>query len=123
MAQKSLSNLEQAVMEIIWSNEKCSVRDVLQYLPKNKKYAYTTMATILNRLYKKGLVARKLGKGNLIFSPKITRESYTKNVAQTFLNRFVNSFGDAAVSSFAESVDQLPKEKRKYFIRLLKKNE
>lgn len=123
MKQKSLSNLEQEVMAIIWENKKCSVREVLNNLPKNKEYAYTTVATILMRLHEKGLVIKKEDKEGHIYSPKVTKESYTKNIARMFLKRFINSFGDTAVASFAESIDQLPKEKRKYFLKLLEENE
>lgn len=123
MKPKSLSNLEQEVMGIIWKHEKCSIRDVLNHLKKNKKHAYTTVATIIKRLNEKGLVLKKTGKVGYIYSPKLTKESYTKVIAQSFLKRFINSFGDTAVASFAESIDQLPKDKRKYFLKLLKKNE
>lgn len=123
MKQKSLSPLEQEVMDIVWKNTKCSVRDSLRYLPSNKKYAYTTIATILNRLYKKGLVSKKLEKESYTYSAKISKESYTKTIAQSFLKRFIGSFGDIAVSSFAESIEELPKEKKRYFLKLLKNNE
>ena len=123
MKPRSLGNLEQEVMDVIWKYKKCSVRDVLLQLSKSKKYAYTTIATILKRLNEKGLVTKiKVGESH-IYSPKLTRESYTKNVAQAFLKRFINSFGDTAVASFAQSIDQLPKDKRKYFLKLLENNE
>ncbi len=123
MKQKPLSVLEQEVMDIVWENKRCSVREVLPYLPQNKKYAYTTIATILNRLYKKGLVFKRLGKESYIYSAKISKESYTKTIAQSFLKRFIGSFGDTAVVSFAESIEELPKKKKKYFLKLLKDNE
>lgn len=110
-------------MDVIWDYKKCSVRDVLNHLKRNKKYAYTTVATILKRLNEKGLVTKKIGKGGYFYSPKLSKESYTKNIAQTFLKRFISSFGDTAVASFAESIEHLPKDKRKYFLKLLEKNE
>ena len=123
MKQKSLSALEQEIMDIVWENKNSSVRNILPYLPKNKKYAYTTIATILNRLYKKGLVSKKLIKGKYVYLAKISKESYTKTVAQSFLQRFIGSFGDVAVSSFAQSIEELPKDKKRYFLKLLKNNE
>ncbi|MCL6096620.1 MAG: BlaI/MecI/CopY family transcriptional regulator [Patescibacteria group bacterium] len=123
MLQKSLSNLEQKVMDIVWECKSCSVRDVLIHLPKNKEYAYTTVATILTRLHEKGLVTKEKNKYGYIYSPKLSKELYTRNIAKSFLKRFINSFGNAGVASFAESIDQLPKEKRKYFLKLLEENE
>lgn len=123
MKSTSLGELEKQVMDIVWECKSCSARDVLLKLEKNRKLAYTTVATVLQRLHDKGLLNRKEDKSGYIYSPKVTRELYTKNVAKSFLKKFINSFGDTAVASFAESIDQLPKEKRKYFLKLLKDNE
>ncbi|MBI2621195.1 MAG: BlaI/MecI/CopY family transcriptional regulator [Candidatus Levybacteria bacterium] len=123
MKLKSLSNLEQRVMDIVWEFKKCSTRDVLNKINKDKKYAYTTIATLLNRLNEKGLVIKKIEKEGYVYSPKVSRESYTKNVAQTFLKRFINSFGDSAIASFAESVDKLPQKKKKYFLKILEEHD
>lgn len=117
MKQKPLSELEQQVMHIIWKEKACSVRDVLSLL--QKKYAYTTVATILQRLHAKGLVNKKSKKAGYVYSPKISKESYSKNIAQVFVKKFVDSFGDTAVASFAQSIDKLPYKKRKYFLSIL----
>lgn len=121
MKTKQLSGLEQEVMNIVWDLRDCSVREVLKRLERPRKLAYTTVATILQRLYDKGLVARK-GVGQVYsYSPKVSKESYSKKMVKNFLNRFFGSFGDVAIASFVESVDQLPKEKREYLLKLLKK--
>lgn len=121
MKQKQLSGLEQQVMHIIWQNNTCTVRDVLSKL--HKKYAYTTIATILQRLNAKGLVNKNPKKDGYVYSPKITKELYSKNIAQSFLKKFVDSFGDTAVASFAESIDKLPENKRKYFLSILEEHD
>lgn len=121
MKSKQLSNLEQEIMDIVWQNKKCSVRDVLNYV--QKKYAYTTVATILQRLHEKRLVNKKVDKAGHIYSPKVSKESYSKNIAQTFLKRFISSFGDTAIASFAQSIDKLPEKKRKYFLEILENHD
>lgn len=115
----SLGELESQIMDIIWEDKHCSARDVLTRLETEKKLAYTTVATILQRLCDKGLLSRKEDKSGYIYSPKLTRESYSKNIAEVFLKNFINSFGNAAIASFAESVDKLPEKKRKYFLEIL----
>lgn len=117
MKQKQLSELEQQVMQVVWLEKKCSVRDILGKLHKN--YAYTTVATILHRLQAKGLVNKKTQKDGHVYSAKISKESYSKNIAQVFVKKFVDSFGDTAVASFAQSIDKLPYKKRKYFLSIL----
>jgi predicted transcriptional regulator len=115
----SLGELEQQIMDIVWECKNCSARDVLNKLETDKKLAYTTVATILQRLFDKGLLTRKENTAGHIYSPKISKEKYTKNVAQSFLKNFISSFGDTAIASFADSIDKLPEKKRKYFLEVL----
>lgn len=123
MQAKSLSNLEQKVMEIVWKYRECSVRVVHKQLNKRRKLAYTTVATILQRLFDKGLVQRKRQGLAYIYSPKLSKELYSKSLAGSFLHKFINSFGDVAIASFAASIESLPKRKRDYFIKLLEEYE
>lgn len=119
MKAAQLGELEQQVMDILWKHKQCSARDVLTQLEKSRKLAYTTVATILQRLYDKGLVNRKNDKLGHAYSPKLSKEKYSRNIAQSFLNKFIHSFGDTAIASFAESIDKLPEKKRKYFLEIL----
>ena len=123
MKVKPLSELELSVMEIIWSCGTCSVRDVVDRLDKSKPLAYTTIATVITRLTEKGAI-KKQGEGfSITYSPKLTKESMSKTIAQGFLSKFVRSFGDAAVASFAESIETLPRKKRDYLVKLLNEYE
>ena len=123
MKTTSLGELEQQIMDIVWERKQCSAREVLTKLEKNKKLAYTTVATILQRLYEKGLVKRTDDNSGYIYSPKLSKESYSRNIAQSFLKKFINSFGDTAIASFAQSVDRLPAKKREYFVKLLNEHD
>lgn len=121
MKQKHLSDLEQEIMNIVWALDECSVRDVLEVINKDRQLAYTTVATILQRLHEKGLVTKK-GEGlAFLYSPKLSKEIYSKNLAQSFISKFFNSFGDLGLASFAESIDKLPKKKKDYLLELLEK--
>ncbi len=115
----TLGTLEKQIMDILWEKKQCSVRDVLTELEKEKKLAYTTVSTILVRLYDKGLVLKKANKHGLIYSPKVTKEHFSKKIANSFIKKFIASYGDTAIASFAESVDNLPEKKRKYFLDML----
>ena len=120
MKIKPLSPLEQEVMNIVWGFKQCTVRDVLGKL-KRKHLAYTTVSTILTRLYEKGMLAKRGEDTAIIYKPKIEKKDYGKSVAGSFFAKFFHSFGDAAITSFAESIEKLPKEKKDYFLKLLEK--
>jgi len=119
MQQKTLSPLEQEVMDIVWKLESCHIRDVLEKIGKTRPLAYTTVATLLQRLYEKGMVNRKNEGLAFVYSPRSTRKEYSKNIAKSFLHNFFKSFGESAMVSFAESVESLPKKKREDFLKLL----
>lgn len=123
MKTAALGELEKKVMDILWKEKNSTARDILIRLERQKKLAYTTVATILQRLYDKGLLLRKENKAGYIYSPKLTKEKYSRNIAQAFLKNFINSFGDTAIASFADSIDNLPQDKRDYLLKLIDEND
>jgi len=64
--EKSLGPLEEKVLSVVYRNN--SPREVLQTLNKEKKYAYTTIMTVLDKLYKKGYLKRKKEKKTYYYS-------------------------------------------------------
>ena len=116
---KQISELEGLVMNVVWKLKKCSIRDVAGTFKPKKKLAYTTIATILRRLYEKGLVKKEVDTSVLLYSPKISKKSYGEKVASIFTSNFFDTFGDVAVASFAESIEKLPKSKRVYLLKLI----
>jgi len=123
MKQKPLSNLEQEAMNIVWEQKKCSVRDVFTELNKSRSIAYPTVATILRRLEAKKLVTKNSNSMTFFYTPKISKEEYSKGLASSFIKKFMQSFGDTAMASFVESLDELPKEKRNHFLKLFEEHD
>lgn len=122
MQQNEISDLEKVVMDILWQRGECSARDIVGDIQQTRHIAYTTVTTILKRLVKKGMLNRRADGIMYQYSPILSKESYSKKLAQTFIVRFISSYGDTAIASFAESLDALPKEKRDYLLAVLKKH-
>ncbi len=123
MLAKTLGELEQMVMEIVWSSKKSTVRDIFQELRKKRSIAYTTVATILQRLFNKDIVGRKTEKNGYRYFPKVSKEFYVKSLTKSFVKKLEKSFGDVAISSFAEGIESLPKEKKSYLLKILSEYE
>ena len=115
MKLKTLGELEFQIMDIIWARGQSSINYVFNVLKKDRTIAYTTVATIFQRLYNKGF----LKKSHYKYEPKLPRENYSKGFVQNFFNQVLDKFGDIAIVSFAESLDSLPKKKRDYLLKLL----
>ena len=122
MQTKQLSELEQAVMSILWQEPSLSVREVRDKLAQQRRLAYTTVATILDRLHKKALVKKTQAGSSIIYSPSVTQSTYSKSLARLFMNNFVSAFGDVAIASFADTVEHLPKDKKQHLLKLLDEN-
>ena len=75
MASPKLSKLEMRVMEALWTQGACSVREIHDAFPKKGKPAYTTVQTMVYRLETKGAVRRskKISNAN-IFEATVTRD-------------------------------------------------
>ncbi|VVA43552.1 conserved hypothetical protein [Candidatus Roizmanbacteria bacterium] len=123
MLAKTLGELEQLVMEIVWRNKESAVRDVFQELRKKRSIAYTTVATVLQRLFNKDIVGRKAEKNGYRYFPKVSKESYAKSLTKSFVKKLEKSFGDVAISSFAEGIESLPKDKKNYLLKILSEYE
>jgi BlaI family transcriptional regulator, penicillinase repressor len=76
MPSPKLSKLEMRVMEALWKQGPCSVREIHDQFPKKGKPAYTTVQTMVYRLEAKGAVRRskKISNAN-IFEATVTREA------------------------------------------------
>ena len=123
MRIKILGELEQIVMEIVWRSKESAVRDIFQELRKKRSIAYTTVATILQRLFDKDIVGRKTEKNGYRYFPKVSKEFYAKSLTKSFVKKLEKSFGDTAISSFAEGIESLPKDKKNYLLKILSRYE
>lgn len=68
----SLGSLESEVLSIVCENGGGSVGEVLSKL--SRKFAYTTVMTTLDRLYKKDLLERRKVGRRFLYAPKIFRQ-------------------------------------------------
>ncbi len=113
--------LETQILKQIWVKKECSAREITDEINKKRGIALTTVSTILERLFEKGLVDRKKIGGRVKYLPKVSEEIYTTKIVKQFMNKIVNSFGEVAITSFVKGIKDLPVDKRKEVIRLLDK--
>jgi predicted transcriptional regulator len=82
-----LGPLEIDVMEAVWSFGAGNVRDVVGRL--ERKLAYTTVMTTLDRLFKKGLLAREMTDRAFVYSPRVTRDDWDRRRAGEMMAGFL----------------------------------
>ena len=89
MAQLRLTRLELQIMETLWQHGRLAIREILEYLPKGKSRAYSTVQTMVYRLEAKGAVrrSRKISNAQL-FEAVVSRQSAQRRLADEFLAIF-----------------------------------
>lgn len=89
---KTLTKAEEQIMQILWDLKEGVVKEVVESFGENKP-AYTTVATVLKVLNKKGFVAQQKIGNTYLFSPAVSKNEYTKFQFTTLLkNYFSGSF-------------------------------
>ncbi|MGF1432351.1 BlaI/MecI/CopY family transcriptional regulator [Kitasatospora sp. LaBMicrA B282] len=78
---RPLGELENAVMTRLWRwNRPVTVREVLLDLSAEREIAYTTVMTVLDKLYRKGWLRRERAGRAYRYAPVSTREAYTASL-------------------------------------------
>ena len=89
MPPAKLSRLEFKIMETLWANSECSIRELQEAFPEKKRPAYTTIQTTVYRMEAKGVVRRLKKIGNFhVFAPAISRESAQRRLMDDLLSLF-----------------------------------
>ena len=80
--------LELECLRVLWALGEGSVKDVRQQMTRSRELAYTTVMTILDRLAKKEVVARKkLGRA-FVYVPLVDRESLRRVAVRDLLDTY-----------------------------------
>ena len=106
-------------MEEMWRRGEARVHDVLEALNRGRKQrAYTTVMTVMARLYSKGMLGRRrVGKSDT-YSVRISRDDYMNRRAQANVGALVEEFGDLALAHFARQVETLDAKRLRELRRL-----
>lgn len=102
--------LEQLVLKILKEeNKPLKPADVLRLIKPYKDLAYTTVMTVLKRLYEKKLLKREKQSNAFAYS-YVKSDSSTSDLRNIF-DGLINSYGDLAISNFFDSVNTKPEHK------------
>ena len=101
-----LGPLERRVMERLWTAGPQSVAEVLQALNQGgaRHLAYTTVMTILARLFEKGYVSRELEDRHYRYTAALDEASLQAQVGRRELGRLIDRYGIDSVAGFAADI-------------------
>ena len=97
-----LTRAEEQIMHILWQLEKGFIKDILEEFD-DPKPAYTTVATVVRILEKKGFVAhREYGNAHQ-FYPLISRSNYSRKHVNPLFKKYFRGSIKEVVSFFADN--------------------
>jgi BlaI family transcriptional regulator, penicillinase repressor len=89
MAGPRLAKLELQIMEVLWTRESASIREIQEAFPEKDRPAYTTVQTTVYRLEAKKAVRRVKKIGNFhIFEPAVSRTAAQRRLIDDLLALF-----------------------------------
>jgi predicted transcriptional regulator len=101
--ENSLGALEREVMAVAWDRDEINVRDACARL--SSPAAYTTVMTTMDRLFKKGLLARRKVGRAFVYRATATREELEGAVATELVQSLFERPGGAPLPILSSLVD------------------
>ena len=97
-----LTRAEEQIMQILWKIEKGFIKDILEHFDEPKP-AYTTVATIVKILERKGFVKYKAYGNAHQFFPIVSKSDYSQKHVNSIFKRYFKSSMKDVVSFFADN--------------------
>jgi len=121
----ALGDLEAIVLRQLWETDRAlSVKEFQSKISRNRPVAVTTVATILDRLHRKGIVSRQLireGGPHYIYSARLTEDKFKHVVVQNVMSALLRGFNDVTVAYLTDKMIDRPEDRKvitKYLNRL-----
>jgi BlaI family penicillinase repressor len=106
-----LGTLERQALDAVWRMGRASVRDVRTALDHTA--AYTTVMTVLDRLYKKGVLEREREGRAFVYSAAASPDEIQSSLALGLLQRLLGRGRDAASPVLSSLVDTVGERDRR----------
>lgn len=106
-----LSDLQLAIMRILWDREEATAAEVHAELAPSRTLAPTTVATLLSRLEKRGALAyRKQGR-QYVYRAVLSEKAVRGSMLQRVTDLFFRGDEGALVSHLVSAADVAPSER------------
>ncbi len=116
---KEITKAQEEILRILWELNDGAVSDIIKKLP-DPKPAYTTIATVIKVLEKKGYVSHKKYGKTYVYFPVVSKKEYAHHIVNnSFKGLFNNSFSQ--IMSFFVKNENLSLNELEELKQLVKK--
>jgi predicted transcriptional regulator len=96
--------LELECLKALWTLGEGNVKDVRQALTGSRRLAYTTVMTVLDRLARKGGVARRKVGRSFVYAPVLSRSVLRRVAVQDLVDRFFEGSQQALIDQLRDDL-------------------
>lgn len=107
-AEELLGPLEASCLRSLWASAPATVGEVLETVnaDHDPALAYTTVMTVLSRLYEKGYVTRERHGRGYAYRPSYTEQELIDVLGAREVDRVVERYGEVAIAHFADALER-----------------
>ena len=107
-----LTPLELDLMKVVWQRHPLTVKDVQVAIRNRRSLAYTTVMTILHRLYLKGFLQRSLKSRTHLYEPAVDFTDVRDAAVAAIVKQFFEGSRDGLLRFLANDEPQEPATQR-----------
>ncbi|HEV2420770.1 MAG TPA: BlaI/MecI/CopY family transcriptional regulator [Candidatus Acidoferrales bacterium] len=100
---KNLGDVEQAVMDYVWSDGPCTSEQCREALADARPMKESTIRTVLRRLEEKGYVAHELNGRTFIYRAAEARQNVAVRAVKNIIDRFCGGSAEELVIGLVDS--------------------
>jgi BlaI family penicillinase repressor len=113
-----LSDSEWQLMHALWKKYPATAREVIEQIPGDVKWAYTTVKTMLNRLVTKKAVAERKRANTSVYEPLVSQNKAQHSALASLYDKVLGGTVEPLMHFLAEP-KRISDKERKELIRML----
>ena len=103
-----LSELQLELMRVLWRRGQASTAEVAEVLAQSRGLAHTTIATLLSRLEKRGVVASHKDGRQLVYRPLVAEQAVRRSMVSGLLGSLFGGDARALVTHLVREDEIAP---------------
>jgi predicted transcriptional regulator len=103
-----LTELQLAILRLLWDRGEATVADIWEALYEERRLAQTTVATLVTRLQRRGIVARRTRDRQFVYRATITESDVQHSMVSELTERLFAGDPAALVSHLISASDMSP---------------
>ena len=118
----TLTPQELAIMKVVWTRDKVTVRDVYEAMREKRSIAYTTVMTMMRILEDKGYLKKTLVDRAHVYKPAQRRQQVLGAMVRDFLDRVFDGAPHGLLVHLAKD-NKLTEKQRRIIEQLIEEQE